>query len=147
MKRRSPIVASGFVEGGRIQWDNARLATAPLKAWEGERVTVTIAQEELNRSTRANAYLWGVVYKLMSEESGYTPEELHEVMRERHNGRTIIDPFTGEEKRIGLPTRDLKVEPFGHFIEAVMVDGAEWLGISFPEPRKHEEWREGKAAA
>ena len=141
-KRRRPIVTSGYVERGKVQWDNPTLAMAPLKAWDGERVTVTIAQEHQARSQRANAYLWGVVYKLMAEESGYSADDLHELMKLRHNSKLVVEPGSGEEVKIGQSTSKLSVEEFGVFIERVMVDGAEWLGVSIPPPRAHEDYRE-----
>jgi hypothetical protein len=58
-----------------------------------------------------------------------------------------VDPGTGEEVRIGLTTTTLTVPQFSDFIEHVMLDGAEWCGISWPEPRKSEEWREASEAA
>ncbi len=151
---RKPIIAGAYVDTGpKVQWDNAKLSMAALKPWVGQRVTITIAPEIQKRSLRANAYLWGVVYKLGVEvlrEAGYTTltaYQLHELMKDRHNAETVVDPFTGEEKRIVKSTRDLPVDEFGVFIESVMVDLAELCGISFPEPRRHEDWRSDEAAA
>lgn len=146
-KRRSPIVAGATVlEGPKVAWDNSRLSMAALKAWVGERITITIAQEVQKRSLRAQAYYRGVVLKLMAEESGYDPDELHEWLKLRFNSKTIADPVTGEEIRIACTTTTLSVEDYGIYIERCMVLGAETYGISFPEPRRHEEYREGKAA-
>ena len=142
MKPKRPLVFSGdVVAPGRIHFDLRRVLDAALKAWVGTRVTVTIAAEEQTRSRRANNYLFGVVYKAMAEASGYSVDDLHEIMKDRHNSKLVTDPFTGEERRIGQSTAKLPVDEFGDFIERVMVDGAEQFGISFDPPRVGEEYR------
>ena len=32
------------------------------------------------RSQAQNSYMWGVVYKIISDETGYTPDECHQLM-------------------------------------------------------------------
>lgn len=145
------VTLDGDMQVATLHIDSPLMYRAALKHLEG-RVTVTIAPEEQKRSTRANSYLWGVVYRdgvAALREAGYstlTADQLHELMKDRHNADVILDPFTGEEKRVVKSTAGLPVEEFGIFIEKVMVDLATLCGISFPEPRKHEEWREGRAA-
>ena len=146
-KSRKPIVAGGEAIDGKVVFDFPKVVSAALKTWTG-RIVVTIAPEEQRRSVRANAYLWGVIYRdavAALKEAGYsslTADQLHEILKDKHNAEVVIDPFTGEERRVVKSTRDLTVEEFGVFIEHSMVDLAELCGISFPEPRKHEDWRE-----
>lgn len=148
-KPTHPLVIGGRVEHGVLHLDSRKVFDAALRheSWQ-RRVVVTVAPEEQRRSLRANAYLWGVVYKLavpLLHAAGLeniSAEHLHSLMKERHNYADIIDPFTGEIRRVALDTKNLDVEKFGIFIELVMADLAELLGVSFPEPRKHEEWRE-----
>lgn len=145
-KPRKPIVAGGTARAGKILWDNPKLVSAALKAWDG-RVTVTIAQEEQKRSLRALAYLFGVVYRdavSALRDAGYTDldkDKLHALMKARHLSDTIIDPFTGEERKIIRSTSQLTVAEMSEFMDWVMSDLAELCGISFPEPRKHEDWK------
>ena len=49
----------------------------------GKRYFEEIKRYRKNRSAEQNSYMWGVVYKLMSDETGYTPDEIHQLMGER----------------------------------------------------------------
>jgi hypothetical protein len=136
---RKPLTAGGYVKDGAIRLDSKALLKAALTHWAG-RIRLTIEPELQTRRQRANRYYWGVVLKLMAEESGHTAADLHEIMKLRHNFKLTADP-QGEEVKIPKSTATLKILEFSEYLEAVMLDGAEWLGITFPEPTKAEEWR------
>jgi hypothetical protein len=144
-KPKRPLTLGGRVVGGVLHLDSRNLFDAALKSWDG-RVTVTIAPEEERRRARANRYMWGCVLKLMAEESGHSVDDLHELMKLRHNSKLVVDPLTGEETKIGQSTAKLTIPEFSVYLERVMLDGAEWLGITFPQPRRDEEWRQDRAA-
>ena len=145
-KPKPPLVFSGRVRDGVLHLDKRALFDAALKAWNG-RVTVTVAPEVERRRERANRYYHGVVLKLMAEESGHTADELHELMKLRHLSASLVDPITGEERRYGKSTAVLSIAGFAQYLEHVMLDGAEWLGISFPPPRRNEEYRQAEDVA
>jgi hypothetical protein len=152
-KPRRPLVLGGRVVDGVLHLDNRQQFEAAVKHadWQ-RRVTVTVEPEEQVRSQRANRYLFGVIYRdavIAFHERGdlnMSKLRLHAIMKEHHNWEDIIDPFTGEIMRRGADTKGLPVEAFGVFIEKVMQELSEYLGIVFDEPRRHEDWRE-KAAA
>jgi hypothetical protein len=150
MRKPKPLVYGGRVtldgdmQVPTLHIDSPLLYRAALKHLQG-RVTITIAPEEQKRSLRANAFYHGVILKMMSEESGHLPDELHELMKLRHLSATVVDPITGEERKYGRSTATLTIEEFSVYLERVMLDGAEWLGLSFPPPRKHEEYRQEAA--
>lgn len=141
MKPKRPLVHGGAVVEGRVVYDQPVLRDAALRAWTGLRITETIAREVPTRSLRQNAYLWAAIYPAIAEASGYSVEDIHDIMRLRHNSKTVVDPFTGTEERVGQTTTKLSVEDFGVYIERCMVDGAEQFGISFAPPRAGEEYR------
>ena len=96
-----------------------------------ERVTAT-------RSQQANAYLWGVVYRLMAEETGHDPEEIHDDMCLRFLSKTLtwVNEQTGEveERQVPGRSRSLDVTEFHEFVERVRLFAAEWLGLTIPDP-------------
>lgn len=141
MSPRRPLVHGGTVVNGKIVFDQRRLFGAALPAWNGTRVTVTIAEEVPTRSLRQNAFLFGPVYGAIAEASGYSVDDVHELMKMRHNSKIVVDPFTGEEQRIAQSTAKLPAEKFTEYIERCMVDGAEQFGISFAPPRPGEDYR------
>jgi len=145
MTKRDPLIYGGRVRDGVLHLDAPKLYRAAIKHFEGLRLVITIAPEAQRRSLRANAYYHGVVLKMMAAESGHTPDELHEVMKLRHLAATVTDPISGEERTYGRSTASLTVDEFCAYLEAVMLDGAEWLGLSFPPPRRHEQWTDEAA--
>ena len=48
---------------------------------EGSDVEVVVREIKKTRSSPQNRYYWGVVLKLISEKTGYTREEIHEMLR------------------------------------------------------------------
>ena len=155
-KRPNPVERPVRMEDGKLLLGDGterseslqrRLLAGAYKHLPNGPYTLTLAPFEETRRAKANAFLWAVVYKLIAQESGYTTDQVHDLMKVRHNHRLMTDPETGEEIRVGQTTTKLTVQAFGDYIERVMLDGAEWWGISFPEPRKAEDWREGRGKA
>src|SRR5574343_1887972 len=101
MARAKSITLGGLVRDGVLTLDNRKVFDAALKAWDG-RVIVTIEPESRTRSGRANAYLWGVVYRdavAAFKEAGVksmTPERLHRLMKEGHASLIELNPMRGE---------------------------------------------------
>jgi len=120
---------------------------AACRKWPNGPAELELRPFEETRRGRANRYYRGVVLRLIAEESGHSADDLHEYFKLRHNSKTVADPATGEELKLAVSTAKLTIQAFSDYLNAVMLDGAEMLGIVFPEPRESEDWREkGKAA-
>ncbi len=48
------------------------------KCWKDAR-----PKKKMTRSLKQNAYMWGVVYDIMSKETGYLPDECHQLMQKQ----------------------------------------------------------------
>jgi hypothetical protein len=72
---------TGVVSGGKFRRDDAASFRQAFYGHEGKRVPMTVERERKHRSTNQNAYMWGVVYAIISEHTGYTPDEAHDAMR------------------------------------------------------------------
>jgi hypothetical protein len=72
---------AGVVSGGKFKPDDVATFRQAFYGHEGKRVTVTVERERKHRSNNQNAYMWGVVYALIAEHTGYTPDEVHDAMR------------------------------------------------------------------
>lgn len=131
----SRLVIHGRIDGGKLQLDReqfaAQLATLP----DGE---VVIKIQGQTRSERANRFYFGVVLAAISEHTGYTVEELHELCKQRFNGRTAsdCDPDTGEvEDREGWQsTASLDSAAFMIYVDRVRQWAAQEFGIVIPDP-------------
>lgn len=141
--KREPLVVVGEIKSGEIVGGLSHLLRAvpsAVKRWPDGNIDITVAQREDTRRARANRYMWGVVLKMMAAESGDTAEALHELMKLRHNFTVVVDP-DGEEVKVAKSTAHLTISEFSEYLEKIMLDGSEWLGIIFPEPRSEDDWR------
>ena len=82
------------------------------------RVLITIEYVRDKRSTRQNRYMWGVVYKLLSDHLGYTPEEIHDICKVKFNLKKFDLP-DGEHIEIGGSTADMQIDEFSRYVEDV----------------------------
>jgi len=150
-QRPNSLIVQARIEGGALKVPNRKVLLAALKGWPDCAVDLSIAPFEETRRAQANAFLWSVVYKMIAQETGHSSDDLHEFFKLKHNGKVIevTNPATGEvtETRIGMTTTKLTIRQFSDYIESVMLDGAEWCGIVFPEPRASQDYREKEAAA
>lgn len=107
------------------------------KAWE-----VSIRRYARKRSVPANNYLWGVAYTLMSDESGYEKEELHEIMCGKYFGTKVVTVL-GVSKRV--PNRStttneegdedvLGTADFAEFVDFVIREAAVHMDLAIPPP-------------
>lgn len=87
-----------------------------------------------NRSNNQNRYLWGVVYKLISDEIGHTPEECHEIFKARFLPKYIVEVGNIKET-ISLSTTSLDTVEFKEYINKVVRFAAEQLSIVIPDPQ------------
>lgn len=95
------------------------------------------------RSLPQNAYYWSVVVPLIRRglyDAGYdevrTNDDAHEVIKQVHLKRNIVNKQTGELIEIAGHTSKLTIPEFNEFIEAVCKWSAEWLNVYIPSPNE-----------
>jgi hypothetical protein len=107
----------------------------------GKPLLVTVKQYRRDRTQSQNAALWGVAYPPLIEFTGYTKDELHEVMCRSFFG-TTEKQLAGQT--ISRPCRTTTTDEAGHwdpidtqemrsFYEHVQRIGAE-MGCYVPDP-------------
>src|SRR4051812_16927232 len=116
------VVAPAEIRSGKLFLKNRRefnRAVAQLK--DGWQVEVAVTRLQATRSLRANAFYWGVVIAALSAHTGYTPDELHELMKMKFLPKTLaLSDGNGEIKGefvMGGSTRNLKIGEFYTFVE------------------------------
>jgi len=124
----------------------AQLAIANLDPDESWKITAEPVKSQ--RSHSQNAYLWGVPYKLISEVTGYEPEEVHEYFLGRFFGwkdkkvpKTPRNPEGVESVPVRTTTTDehgkrsvLSVDAFSEYVAFIQRFGAMKLGLVIPDP-------------
>lgn len=90
------------------------------------------AEKKPPRSLEQNAYMWGVVYKTLSTETGHSIEDIHELMKHRFLGRVM--KLQDEEFIIPTSTTDLDVEQMTDYLEQIRSWALDKLKILIPLP-------------
>lgn len=132
------VVASGVIASGRLEIrQRDRFLVALQRMRDGE-VFVTVTRRTATRSLQQNRWYWGVIVELLSEHTGYRPEEIHDVLKAKFlPKRLAIADGNGAIKGefvIGGSTTRLNTLEFGEYCEAVRQWALEELGVVIPDP-------------
>jgi hypothetical protein len=95
---------------------------------------LTIKEYKKQRSNEANRYYWGVVVKIISEETGYTPDEVHSLL----STMFLKDhkEFKGRRYTVIKSSSVLKTDEFHEFIEKSKRWASIELGLYIPDAEK-----------
>jgi len=136
------VVEEEIVPDSPRNWETA------MKILEGKQVSVKIGPRTRVRSNLQNNYLWGVVYKTISDETGNDSKDLHEFFKEKFIStivyRTMHKPDGTSEVidfRHTRSTTDLTTTEFIEYYRNIIAFAAEDLGIYVPEPNEEEMWQ------
>ena len=134
------VVTTGAVEGGKLLIRNRKAFAEGLSSMKDGEVIVKVERVRATRSLNQNAWYWGVIVELISEHTGYTPDEIHELLKAKFipkrlavakgNGE-IVDEFV-----IGGTTMKLNKVEFGEYCENVRRWAAETLDVVIPDPQE-----------
>ena len=142
--RTDEVVTTGFVRKGRLEIRQRKGLQESLKRLADGEVLVTIARVKAARSTQQNRWYWGVIVDLLSEYTGFTPDEMHEVLKAKFLPKKLAvadqnGVIRGEYVIGGTTTKLDKVE-FGEFCESVRRWAAEELDVIIPDPETGSLW-------
>ena len=72
--------AFGTIKNGKLILNNERRFNDNLNIFEGEEIEIRIKVRTNNRTTEQNSLYWKWI-NIMSEETGFTKEEMHELIK------------------------------------------------------------------
>lgn len=135
------VTASAYTKHGKLFIrDRAAMDSIIAELPEGLELQMEITRLRATRSQQANRYYWGVVLKALSELTGYTPEDLHDLMKAKFipkelaittgNGE-VVDSFV-----LGGSTRQLDTKEFYEYVERIRLWANTTLGLAIPEPNE-----------
>ncbi len=125
-------------EAGRLHLDNRPAFDRHTKTLKGRRIVLTLNEAKRIRSLRQNAYWWSVCVHLVSEHTGYEPEEVHDLAKKMFLPKRVT--VRGKNGRlrgrftIGGSTTKLKVDEMAAFIDRYKRWAAQELGVVIPDP-------------
>ena len=86
------------------------------------------------RSGRQNRYLWAVCYKILSDETGHSTEEIHDFMKSMFLPRFFIT-IGGKEQEVRKSTTELSTVEFEEYLMRIRVFAGE-MNCSIPLPNE-----------
>jgi hypothetical protein len=130
------IVAPGNIKNGKLEMldKGAFLRDIQITFDKDCVVDVIIERAGKKRSNQQNRYLWGIPYKLLSDHTGYTPDEMHGICKDKFLKRHFR--VAEEEFYIGASTANLSTIEFEEYAENIRRWGAT-LGVNIPLPNEN----------
>jgi hypothetical protein len=118
----------------------------------GHRLLLTLQEAQDDRTIKQNRFLWGFVYKIISEQAqvegiGATAEGWHHYYKRMFLGYRIAKTRLPGKKRPSITrtlrsTKDLKVKPMSIYLDKVMAHAATTFSVAFPAGISWENYRE-----
>ncbi len=95
-----------------------------------------------SRSNPQNSYYWGVVIDMLSENTGFTPDEMHEVLKNRflnYSKKLKLHPLgisNLETQKLTKSTTALTTVEMEGYLSSIRTWASINLGCYIPEPNE-----------
>ena len=122
--------AFGTIKNGKLILNNERRFNDNLNIFEGEEIEIRIKVRTNNRSNEQNSLYWKWI-NIMSEETGFTKEEMHELIKYKFLKRTSINNNGVEEVKL-KSTTTLTVKEFTKLMDDILYWSNNTLNINLP---------------
>lgn len=131
-------VASAYVRKGKLHIRSRRAFDAIVSKWRDGEYTITVERSHATRSIQQNRLYWGVYVKALADHTGYTPFEVHEILKAKFMPKHLaLQNVNGDlvgEFVVGGTTRTLNKVEFGDYLREIHRWAGETLGVVIPEP-------------
>lgn len=97
---------------------------------------IEIKKDKNKRSYSQNRYYHGIVVKLIAEDTGHFPDEMHEILKTMFLQYDAIIEKTGVVVRIAKSTTELNTAEFEEYLEKCRIFALTDLGIRIPLPNE-----------
>ena len=131
----NPIFCAKIKQGKPILYDTDNF-NKYLFGLEGKEVEVVVRLPRKDRSNQENRYYFGVVVNLISEHTGYTPDETHEFLKLKFLSKIIV--MAGKDERIPRSSTELSTLEWERWMTEIREWAAQELGLDIPEPKRVE---------
>ena len=96
---------------------------------------ISLKKNKAARSLASNRYYWGVVLAYLSEETGFTKDEAHQLMQ-RQFLKYAKDASDGTSEMFVRSTTSLNTIEMNEYIEQIRIFAVSELGVYIPEPNE-----------
>ena len=106
-----------------------------IKSLSDGRYYVTVSSKRPSRTNLQNRYYWSVVVKTLSDELGYTPEEMHDVLRYKFLGTSQVEFSSEKITRINSTTK-LNTTEMEDYMSQIRMWASSEMNIQIPLPNE-----------
>lgn len=101
-------------------------------------LNISITKPLRKRTLSQNNYLWGVCYKIIGDELGYDPDDIHEIMKHKFLLKSKDIDYKGKTIHLDktISTTKLSTKQFCEYVDKVRQFSASELGIYIPDPNE-----------
>lgn len=129
-----------FDNSGKWISENPSILAHYRTKHKNERTILKLSKWYPKRSLNENSYMWGVVYQYISEFTGMTPQEVHDVCKLEFNFKwvEVLNKNTGELKQVKVPisTKDLSTVEMENYLETIRRYYLTEFGLMTPLPNE-----------
>lgn len=130
------VYADAKIVDGKLKLANAAKFIADLTSLKGD-VRVTVGKKESPRSIPQNNYYWGVVVKLIAQDTGESePEIIHEALGLKFASVPAGNGNKGRALMVRKSTTDMTTTEFEEYVDKCRNFAAMELGIRIPLPNE-----------
>lgn len=124
-------IHKGIALNGKFKLHNRDRFDDWIKGLQGD-IEVIVRKPQQPRSLKENNYYWGVIIKMISEETGAFPDDVH------YELKRMFLKQSGDKIPVLISTTDLSTTEFEDFLSKVRIWAANELGIMIPQPNECE---------
>jgi len=124
------------IQKGKLLFNNQEGFDKHLLRLNDKSVEVVVRIPRKDRSTPENDYYWGCPVSLISEHTGYTPEETHEFLKLKFLSKIIV--MAGKDERIPRSSTELSTLEWEKWMTEIREWAAQELNLVIPEPNQVE---------
>lgn len=135
---KSKLRFKGKIEGNKFIPNENNAFRNYVQSFEGQEVFLQIKKwrNYKKRSNQENKYYWSVVVQMLSDELGYTPDEMHEAIKYQFLAEPKEVKIKTGKKMLIFPgsTATLSTTDFETLMSKIRSWASMELGIFIPEP-------------
>ena len=128
----------GIIKDGNLVLNSPRYFKGMMQQFDDCPVIITLERRKKSKSKEQMGYYWGVVLQEISEHTGHTVEDLHDIFKAKYLRRKKL--WRGGDLVIIGSTSELSTNEMAEFITNIVLEANE-LGITVPPPDKEYQWR------
>jgi hypothetical protein len=120
------------IEKGKLIFTDPVNYSKVISSLEGKAVVVNIKEPRSQRSINQNGYYWGVVINILADFTGYSDDEVHEILKAK---------FLSAEKKVGnevvkyaISTTTLDTLEFEDYCHKIREWASASLNVYIPVP-------------